>query len=92
MVAKHSSSLVISAIQITYNTNLSSDVVGLLLTQRFLAPLHVVLVDQSRPLVMDSFGAYWDWGPWLCSALHAGVVGIPFDAGQCGLDEAGDLV
>ena len=42
-------------------------------------------------MVMDSFGAAGAWGPWLCSALHTGVVGLPFYAGQCGLEGAGDI-
>ena len=39
---------------------------------------------------MDSFDAAWDWGLWLCSALHAGAVGLPFRAGQCVLEGAGE--
>ena len=35
---------------------------------------------------MDSFGVAGDWRPWLCSALHAGVVDLPFHDGQCGLE------
>ena len=37
---------------------------------------------------MDSFCAARDCGSWLCSALHAGVVELPFHAGQCGLEGA----
>ena len=40
---------------------------------------------------MDLFGAAGDWGPWLCSDLHAGAVGLPFHAAQCGLEGAGDI-
>ena len=28
---------------------------------------------------MDALGAAGDWGPWICSVLHAGdVVGLPY--------------
>ena len=38
---------------------------------------------------MDSFGAAEDRRPWLCTALHAGVVDMPFHTD--GLEGTGDV-
>ena len=40
---------------------------------------------------MEPFSAAGNWRPWLCCVLCAGVVGLPFHAGQCGLEGAGDI-
>ena len=53
--------------------------------------LHIDIVDQSRLLGHGLFRAAGDWGPWLYRVLHAGVVSLPFHAGQCGLEGAGDI-
>ena len=42
-------------------------------------------------MVMDSLGAAEGWGPWLCSASHAGVVDLPFHSCRCGSEGAGEI-
>ena len=55
-----------------------------------MTPLHVALADQSPPLG-HTFNDAGDWGAWLCSTLHADVVGLPVHAGQCRSEGTGDI-